>query len=72
MPIFDYHCQACGFEFEELVTRPSEVMACVRCGKPAKKLLSAFASPSGGSSAASDACACHPSGGGCGGSFGSH
>lgn len=69
MPIFDYRCSSCAHQFEELVTRSTDAVLCVRCGAPATKLLSAFAAPTSGASMpmGGGACACHPGGGGCGG-----
>lgn len=31
MPLFDYHCAACGHDFETLV-RPGATPACPQCG----------------------------------------
>ncbi|HVZ48630.1 MAG TPA: zinc ribbon domain-containing protein [Gemmatimonadaceae bacterium] len=40
MPIFEYHCNACGTEFELLV-RSATVPACEKCGgTDLRKLLS--------------------------------
>ena len=32
MPIFEFECQSCGREFEELVMRSDEVIECPKCG----------------------------------------
>ena len=71
MPIFDYRCTACGYRFEELVTRAADAVTCTKCKAPATKLLSTFAAHAAGGSTAAHtgggSCACHPNGGGCGG-----
>ena len=65
MPIYEYRCQDCGHEFEELV-RYSEAdqVKCEKCGsKRTERLASGFCSNAGhGSSAASTAPACGFSG----------
>jgi len=33
MPIFEYRCDACGHEFEELVLNTSAPPRCPKCGK---------------------------------------
>ncbi len=44
MPIYEFHCQACARDFEELVRRRDEKVACPACGSSrVKKLLSGFA-----------------------------
>ena len=43
MPIYEYRCEACGHEFEELV-RGDEAIACPRCAaERSRKKLSTFA-----------------------------
>ncbi len=32
MPIYEYGCEACGREFEVLILRPSQAVACPSCG----------------------------------------
>lgn len=63
MPIFEYHCNACGADFEKLVFGPDPEVTCEQCGSgDAHKRLSRFGmgrSSAGPSSAAS--------GSGCGG-----
>lgn len=50
MPLFEYECTKCGYQFEELVGRDDSGIKCRQCGAPAKKLMSTFASViSGGS-----------------------
>ena len=42
MPLFDFHCKACGHEFEALV-RPPAQPACPSCGSAdLERLLSGF------------------------------
>ena len=51
MPLFEYLCQDCGQQSEILVTASTGQPGCQACGsKNLKKLLSAHASPSVGSS----------------------
>ncbi len=41
MPIFEYHCAACGKNFEELVTSSSQKICCPSCGgEETEKLMS--------------------------------
>ncbi|MDQ3935558.1 MAG: zinc ribbon domain-containing protein, partial [Actinomycetota bacterium] len=45
MPIYDFACEACGHEFEELI-RGDEAPPCPRCGAPEpRRLLSPVAPP---------------------------
>ena len=51
MPIYEYACLACGHEFEKLVLRSSQAIACPSCtGSNLEKKLSCFGFKSGGSS----------------------
>jgi putative FmdB family regulatory protein len=57
MPVFEYKCKDCGFEFEELVFGDREI-SCPECdSKKTEKKISAFAanisSGSGGSRSSS-------------------
>ena len=48
MPLFDFHCPACGKTSELLVAATNAQPACPECGhRGLKKLLSAHASMSG-------------------------
>lgn len=38
MPIFEYRCTACGKQFEELVKKYDDAVACPRCGGAAQRL----------------------------------
>jgi len=61
MPIYEFHCAACGEDFEELVFGQSSAISCPKCkGSDVKKLMSAFAFKSGNNFTSSS------SGGGCG------
>ena len=54
MPLHEYTCEKCGYEFEELVnsTEDSSLIPCKKCGSPAKCQMSRFASViAGGGSA---------------------
>jgi len=49
MPIFEYICNSCGNEFEELVFDPDECPACPKCqSAETGKLMSAVRSKVGG------------------------
>ncbi len=65
MPIYEYHCNACGADFEKLVFGSTTEVSCEKCGsKNTGKLLSRFGMgrSSGGSSAGATS-----GGSGCGG-----
>lgn len=68
MPIFEFKCESCGKEFEEMTGRDEAAPPCPDCGGHARKLMSACrrmrGSGSGGDYAPSS------SGGGCGGCMG--
>jgi putative FmdB family regulatory protein len=72
VPVYEFVCDDCQTEFEELVFHTDEIVACPKCGgQRASKLLSRFAFKSGdtfrSSSSKGDSCGgCHPTGG-CGG-----
>ena len=54
MPLYEYVCESCGAEFEDL-RRPSErgeESECPACGGRAGRVLSAFATPNGGATSA--------------------
>lgn len=41
MPIYEYHCEKCGHEFEVLQKHfDVDEMPCERCGAPAKRMIS--------------------------------
>ncbi len=73
MPIFEYVCDACQHQFEEIVMDPSETVSCPACHKAevTKNAVSRFAFKSDGvfrSSSSSSGCgSCSSKGGGCGG-----
>ncbi len=52
MPLYEYTCGTCGFEFEELVggSEDKVVQKCKKCGKEAKTKMSSFSSVVQGSS----------------------
>lgn len=65
MPIYEYHCNACGVDFEKLVFGSSPEVACEKCGsKKTEKRLSRFGM---GKSAGESASSSGTSGSGCGG-----
>jgi putative FmdB family regulatory protein len=48
MPIFEFHCQNCGKEFEHLVFRTDEEVKCPECGQESvNKLMSTCAAKVG-------------------------
>lgn len=41
MPIYEYHCDACGHEFELIQSFSDKPLKkCEKCGKPVRKLVS--------------------------------
>ncbi|SYZ74672.1 Regulatory protein, FmdB family [Candidatus Zixiibacteriota bacterium] len=45
MPIFEYKCDRCGQQFEQLVFRSSDKVSCTACGsEEVQKYVSTFAS----------------------------
>ena len=60
MPIFEYHCNACEADFEELVRSSDEKVKCSECGSARiTKLMSIFGFKSGEtfvSSSSGDGC----------------
>ncbi len=66
MPIYEYHCQECGRDFETLVLKEGEAVACPACGsRRVGRQLSCFARGNGGPQPLAPA-----AGGGCGGKGG--
>jgi len=65
MPIYEYRCERCETEFEELVFGADEEVVCPKCGTSSvERKMSAFAFKSGGKFVASgdSGCAsCHSS-----------
>lgn len=54
MPLFEYKCDDCGKQFEELVSSSQTAVTCPHCGSTkTSKQLSVFAAGSGGSSTGS-------------------
>jgi putative FmdB family regulatory protein len=52
MPIYEYHCDKCGSDFEELVSRSEEHTVKCGCGSArVQRVLSAFAVGGSGDSA---------------------
>ena len=44
MPLYEYRCSGCGYEFELLVLKSSQVAACPSCSSEhVERLLSLFA-----------------------------
>ncbi len=78
MPLYEFVCASCGKEFEELVFKQDEVVACPKCGKTkVKRLMSRVAfkceggsmrTTAGGGGSSCSTCRPGPSGcSGCGG-----
>jgi predicted nucleic acid-binding Zn ribbon protein len=76
MPIYEFRCQSCGHQFEELVYRRQgepegrtgalcapgvNELTCPKCGEPVVRLLSSFASSKAAKTTGSSSS--------CGGSF---
>ena len=68
MPVFEFECEACGREYEELVLRADEVIQCPCCGSDrARKLMSSFAVGGEARKAGGGGCgSCRPAAGKCG------
>ncbi|MDL2260472.1 zinc ribbon domain-containing protein [Deltaproteobacteria bacterium OttesenSCG-928-K17] len=65
MPIYEFHCSKCQRDFEELVFRSTEKVACPDCGaEECEKLMSAASFRSKG---ADGSVSSSGSGGGCSG-----
>lgn len=70
MPIYEYHCEACNKDFEELVFGDA-VPACPHCGATAThKLMSRCAFAAGGSDGEMSVPSSGSTGGGCAGCTG--
>ena len=67
MPVYEFLCESCEQEFEELVLRRDEVIECPSCGSDrARKLMSTFAVTGSARKAGGSACgSCRPSAGKC-------
>ena len=58
MPLYEYKCTGCGHQFELLILKASQPVACPECaGKSVERLLSMFAVSSDASRQASTASA---------------
>lgn len=56
MPLYEYRCAGCGHEFEVLVLKTPQAIACPSCaGESVERLLSMFAVSSEGSRQANTA-----------------
>ncbi len=44
MPLFEFRCKSCGYEFEELTSKSVDFYPCKKCEKKAEKKMSRFAS----------------------------
>lgn len=49
MPLHEYKCKKCGYEFEELVNNSEEFISCKKCGGEVEMFLSVFSSAVEGS-----------------------
>ena len=68
MPLYEYRCEKCDEQFEELRSASDEdEVRCPSCDRPAKKLLSAFSvgggNPSGSAAGSGGGSSCGFSGG---------
>lgn len=65
MPIYEYHCSACGLDFEKLVFGSAPEVTCEKCGsRKTEKLMSRFGM---GASSPGSGAAGSGGGSGCGG-----
>ncbi len=67
MPLYEYECPDCRARFEKLVRSSSAAndVVCPTCGRPARRLMSVFASIGGSlTSSGGSAASCAPTGGG--------
>ncbi len=59
MPIYEYTCVQCGREFEKLIFRTSDTVACPTCeGHDVKKKFSVFGMKSGSTFVSSSGSSC--------------
>jgi len=69
LPIFEYNCRGCLYDFEQLVRTTREPVRCPKCDSSSvEKQLSVFSSPANRSeqaAAAPGGCACTPQTCGC-------
>ncbi len=66
MPIYEYHCNACGAHFEKIVFGANPEVACEKCGsKKTGKLMSRFGMGKSSSDASSSASSSSSGCGGC-------
>ena len=66
MPIYEYHCSACGADFEKLVFGANPEVACEKCGSTkTEKLMSRFGMGKSSSASASSPSSSGSSCGGC-------
>lgn len=65
MPIYEFHCQKCGQDFETLVFKSDEKVNCPSCdSKKVKRLMSGFAHKSEGGKMVSSHSGCASCAGG--------
>lgn len=50
MPIYEYRCSACGEQVEKITSKQLDEIECPKCSKPAKRVVSVFASANSSSS----------------------
>ena len=65
MPLYEFHCESCDEEFEDLVPSLKRIdeVSCPKCGKgKIRRLQSGFATLSGGGSAFGAASGCSSTG----------
>jgi putative FmdB family regulatory protein len=65
MPLYEFRCERCGEEFEDLVSSPERVdeVSCPRCdGREVRRLQSGFATPGGSSRPGAGASGCSSTG----------
>lgn len=71
MPIYEYKCDKCGHEFEEIIIGSGEDVECPKCGSTETgRLMSCCRHKSGGMPSGLGEAPSAPSGGGCSGCSG--
>ncbi len=70
MPIYEYVCEKCGHEFEELVFQEDEKPSCPKCGEAGCKRIISVSRGSAGSKGGTGISQGLPSASSCGGGGG--
>ena len=49
MPLYDYHCEKCDFTFEAIERMDRDAVPCLKCDRPAKRIISVSVGPNNAS-----------------------